>query len=387
MSFASTDLGLYIHWPFCLTKCPYCDFNSHIQKTIDHDLWANSLMTEMATMAAMLEPRPLRSIFIGGGTPSLMMPATVGQLITAAKTHFGFSDDIEITMEANPTSAEARKLADFADMGVNRLSVGVQALNDNDLAKLGREHSAGEALAVLEHAKKIFPRLSADFIYARPGQDAVAWENELAQILDLGLTHLSLYQLTLEPGTAFYSRHKRGLLHLPDEKTANHLYALTQKRTEAAMLACYEISNHAIAGEESQHNLIYWRGHDWIGIGPGATGRFWHNDARIETRTKRKPDTWLEAVASAGSGIEYKNQETSIEAAAEMLMMGLRLREGVNLELAEQRLGARHHWMNNAQIPALEANNLITINAEGTRLAATAKGMAVINSIIAALII
>lgn len=379
-------LGLYIHWPFCLAKCPYCDFNSHLRAQIDHGLWAERLVTEMETLCAMAESRDRRlaSIFIGGGTPSLMAPATMASLIDAARRLFGFSDGIEITMEANPTSAEAANLAAFAQAGVNRLSMGIQALDDADLIALGREHSGDEALAALGVARSIFARVSADFIYARPHQTEPAWQDELSRILELELGHLSLYQLTLEPGTAFYSRHRRGLLTVPDDDAARRLYDITQRRTGDAGLPGYEISNHSAPGQESRHNLVYWRAQDWIGIGPGAYGRYWRDDARIETRCRRDPDAWLDQVAKTGSGLEDSISEHAAATAAEAMMMGLRLKEGVDLAAIASRAGPVETWLDQGSMTVLARDGLI--KTDGNRLQLTDDGVPVINSVLARLL-
>src|SRR5262252_8891286 len=265
--------GLYVHWPFCLSKCPYCDFNSHVREAIDHERWRDALLLELDHYAADTPARRLTSIFFGGGTPSLMAPDTVAAVIERAARHWPFAPDIEITLEANPTSVEAGKFAGFRSAGVNRVSLGVQALNDADLKFLGRHHSAAEARAAIEIARRSFRRHSFDLIYARPGQSAAAWRAELAEAIALAGDHLSVYQLTIEPETVFGAAHRRGELQVPEEEDAAALYELTQELLGAAGLPAYEISNHARPGEESRHNLAYWRYRTYAGIGPGAHGR------------------------------------------------------------------------------------------------------------------
>lgn len=378
-------LGLYVHWPFCLAKCPYCDFNSHLRDHVDHPLWAERLVQEMETMAsqARREGEPLSSIFIGGGTPSLMAPATMANVIEAARRIFGFLPDIEITMEANPTSVEAAKLEAFATAGVSRLSMGIQSLDPAALTMLGREHSAEEALAALATARALFSRVSADFIYCRPGQTEADWQQELGRILDLGLDHLSLYQLTLEPGTAFFSRHQRGLMSMPDDETGRQFYDLTQQMTDAAGLPAYEISNHAAPGQESRHNLIYWRAHDWLGIGPGAFGRYWLDGQRVETRMRRNPDGWLNSVANEGHGIDATACDGSDDAVAEMLMMGLRLKEGVDLARLRS-IAPKGTLPSMAALDAAVSHGFIF--RKGDRIALSAKGFPLINTILAQLL-
>lgn len=378
--------GLYLHWPFCQSKCPYCDFNSHIAATVDHDRWAEMLCLEMETLArhAGKSGSKLDSIFIGGGTPSLMAPHVMEQVLNRAKQIFVAAPDLEITMEANPTSVEAAKLEAFAAAGVGRLSLGIQALDDHALAGLGREHSQTEARAALMTAQRIFPRVSADFIYARPGQNKAEWQAELAQILDLGLDHLSLYQLTLEAGTAFYSRHQRGLLSLPDDETSRQLYDLTTTMTAAAGLNGYEISNHARAGAECRHNLVYWRSGDWLGVGPGAYGRYWHEGKRIETRSRRDPDAWLDDVARGGHALDQENHDSIVDAAEEILMMGLRLDEGVDLSRLAALPGDEAPTINHDVLGRLKDEGLILIEDKVIRL--TPKGRPVINAILASIL-
>jgi len=325
--------GLYIHWPFCKSKCPYCDFNSHVRDAVDQARWRDALLAELDHYGAQTAGRTLTSIFFGGGTPSLMPPATAAALIERAGRHWRFAPDIEITLEANPTSVEAARFRDFRAAGVNRVSLGVQALNARDLAFLGRAHGVDEALAAIDLARRHFPRHSFDLIYARPGQTEAAWAAELDRALPLVGDHLSVYQLTIEPGTAFATAHARGDFALPDEDLAGALYELTQDRLAAAGLPAYEISNHAWpGGGESRHNLVYWRYGDYVGVGPGAHGRLTLPDGgKVATRQRRAPETWLAAVEADGHGTQEGVPLGSAERLEEMLMMGLRLAEGVPL--------------------------------------------------------
>jgi len=387
MGIAARPFGLYIHWPFCRAKCPYCDFNSHVQKEVDHEYWKANLLREMETLAEMTEckGRMLDSIFIGGGTPSLMKPSTVAALLDHAGKIFATSPDIEITMEANPTSVEAEKMAAFAGAGVSRISLGVQALDDTALKALGREHSASESLKALDEARKNFDRVSADFIYARPDQTLNSWQDELGRILNLGLDHLSLYQLTLEPGTAFWSQHQRGLFFPPEDELARNLYDLTQEKTEAAGLPAYEISNHARSGQESRHNLVYWQAGDWIGIGPGAYGRIWQNGLRLETRSRRDPSAWLDDVAAHGHALDQKSQELPADYGREALMMGLRLTRGVDLDAITVLAGPQETWINTNMMEQLVASGHLDLNGQRLRLKEDARPL--LNSVLTSLVI
>ncbi len=324
------QLALYIHWPFCLAKCPYCDFNSHVRERIDQGRFAAALRAELAWEARRLGRRRLASIFFGGGTPSLMDPATVAALIDDATRYFDPAPDIEITLEANPTSVEASTLGAFRNAGVNRASIGVQSLEPEALRLLGREHSADQAVAALAAARRIFPRLSFDLIYARPGQTLAAWRAELRRALDLAADHLSLYQLTIEPGTRFETLHRRGEIMLPDDETAATLYEATGEEAARFGLAPYEISNYAVPGAESRHNLVYWRYDDYAGIGPGAHGRVMVGGALLATRRHRAPEPWAERVERLGHGTTDEVHLAPAERAREMLLMGLRLDEGVS---------------------------------------------------------
>jgi putative oxygen-independent coproporphyrinogen III oxidase len=334
-------LALYIHWPFCLAKCPYCDFNSHVRDRIPQARFAAALRTELAWEADRLGRRRLGSIFFGGGTPSLMDPATAAALIADATTLFDPLPDLEITLEANPTSVEAGRLAAFRAAGVNRISLGVQSLEDEPLRQLGRQHSASEAIAALELARRIFPRLSFDLIYARPGQTLCAWRAELDRALALAADHLSLYQLTIEPGTAFEALHRRGALVLPGEEDAAALYEATAEAAGSHGLAQYEVSNYAAPGAESRHNLAYWRYGDYAGIGPGAHGRLLFGASLVATRRHRAPEPWAERVEAAGHGSTPEELIAPADRGREMLLMGLRLHEGVDAARFVRRTGLR----------------------------------------------
>lgn len=324
-------LAVYLHWPYCLAKCPYCDFNSHLAESIDQARWCRAYLAEIRHYADLLPGRRLATVYFGGGTPSLMQAETVAAVLEAIHAAWPPADDLEVTLEANPTSIEAGRFRAFRDAGVDRVSVGVQALDDAALAFLGRGHTAAEALAALELAGAVFPRWSFDLIYARPGQTAAAWMAELRQALALDPGHLSLYQLGIEPGTPFHARQRQGGLDLPDDETQAALFELTQARTAAAGLPAYEISNHARAGEQSRHNLIYWRGGAYVGIGPGAHGRLDLDGRRHATVAHRRPERWLAAVAENGHGIASRQETAPEEASRELLLMGLRLTEGVSL--------------------------------------------------------
>jgi oxygen-independent coproporphyrinogen-3 oxidase len=321
--------ALYIHWPFCLSKCPYCDFNSHVRDSIDQDRWRAALLADLDRAAADGEARAITSIFFGGGTPSLMDPRTVAAAIERTAARWTLAPDAEITLEANPTSVEAARLADYRAAGVNRVSLGIQALDDDALRFLGREHSADEALAALDAARRLFDRFSFDLIYGRPGQTETAWRAELARALTLAGDHLSLYQLTLEPRTAFYRRAKAGEALILDEDGTAALYEITQAMLDDAGLPAYEVSNHARPGAESRHNLTYWRYGDYIGVGPGAHGRVTTGGAKAATQRIRSPEAWLDAIEQGEDALADRTALTSGEQMTEALMMGLRLAEGV----------------------------------------------------------
>ena len=325
---AARPLALYVHWPFCVSKCPYCDFNSHVRESVDQQAWRDALLADLAHEAAALPGRTLGSIFFGGGTPSLMPPSTVAAILDAAQTHWTPAPYIEITLEANPSSVEAARFADLAAAGINRVSLGLQSLDDAALAFLGRAHSVAESLRALDTAQAHFGRVSVDLIYALPDQSLAAWQAELARALGFGTEHLSLYQLTIEPGTRFATEAAQGRLTIPDGDTAADLFEMTRAMTAAAGLPAYETSNHARLGAESRHNLTYWRYGDYAGVGPGAHGR---RDG-LATQRRRKPENWLSAVARNGHGLEVEEPLAPHDRASEALVMGLRLREGVDLD-------------------------------------------------------
>jgi len=378
-------LALYIHWPFCLAKCPYCDFNSHVRARIDQARFAAALRRELAWEAARLGRRTLGSIFFGGGTPSLMDPQTVADLIADARHLFESATDIEITLEANPTSVEAGRLAAFRQAGVNRVSLGVQSLDGEALRMLGRQHTADQAVAALEIARGMFPRLSFDLIYARPGQTEAAWRTEVRQALALASDHLSLYQLTIEPGTQFEALHRRGDIVLPDDDTAAALYDATAEEAGTFGLLPYEVSNYARPGCESRHNLQYWRYGDYAGIGPGAHGRITLGQALVATRRHRAPEPWAERVERDGHGSTDEMPVAPQERAREMLLMGLRLSEGIDAARFAARTGM-------ALAEAIDADTLARAIDAGYlehgngRLRATADGRKRLDSLLAALV-
>ncbi|MCB8875317.1 radical SAM family heme chaperone HemW [Acidisoma silvae] len=382
---SAEPLALYIHWPFCLAKCPYCDFNSHVREVLPQARFRAALIRELEWEAARLGRRPLRSIFFGGGTPSLMEPETVAAMIDAAGRLFAPEPDLEITLEANPTSIEAGRFAGYRAAGVNRISVGIQSLNEADLKRLGRQHSVPQAIAALEIGRKIFPRISFDLIYARPGQTEAAWRAELAQALDLAADHLSLYQLTIEPGTAYEGLHRRGEIVLPDAETAAGLYEATVDEAARFGLAPYEVSNYAKPGSESRHNLTYWRYGDYIGIGPGAHGRLSLADGLTATRRHRAPEIWADRVEAAGHGSGADVIVTQVEQAEEMLLMGLRLSEGISAARFQARTGmALNDAIDTEMLPALiEEGYLIH---DGDRLRATPEGRLRLDALLGALV-
>ena len=383
---AEDGLALYVHWPFCLAKCPYCDFNSHVRERIPQHRFAAALRAELAWEAARLGPRRLTSIFFGGGTPSLMAPESAARLIADARALFRPVDDLEVTLEANPTSVEAGRLREFAAAGVNRCSLGVQSLRDDQLAFLGRQHSAAEAVRALETARSIFPRLSFDLIYARPGQDLADWQAELHQALDLAADHLSLYQLTVEPGTAFEALHRRGALALPGEEDAAALYDATAAAAARHGLAQYEISNYARPGSESRHNLAYWRYGDYAGVGPGAHGRLTLPAGITATRRHRAPEAWAERVEQHGHGSTAEEQLSQVDTAREMLLMGLRLTEGVDLARLQRRTGLALAEATDSDVlqRSLEADYIVLTN---DRLTATAQGRLRLDALLPALLL
>lgn len=328
--------GIYVHWPFCLAKCPYCDFNSHVRHGgIDQAMFSSALVRELETMAERTRGRRVASIFFGGGTPSLMTPQTVERLLETVARLWPAASNVEITLEANPTSVEARHFDGYRQAGVNRVSIGIQALNDADLKALGRQHSAAEALDALAIAQRVFDRVSFDLIYARSGQAIADWRDELARGLDFATDHLSLYQLTIEPGTAFAELHARGRLQIPAENEAADFYELTQELCAARGLPAYEISNHARPGAQSRHNLIYWQYGEYVGVGPGAHGRIVENDGRHAISTLRDPEQWHAAVMQDGAGIAEDVTLTAAEQVDEALVMGLRIVQGLDLTRLE----------------------------------------------------
>ncbi len=380
------SLALYIHWPFCLAKCPYCDFNSHVRNRIDQARFTAALRAELAWEAARLGRRSLASIFFGGGTPSLMAPETVAALIADATTLFEPVTGLEITLEANPTSIEAGKLRAFRGAGVNRISIGIQSLDAEALRLLGRQHDAAEAVAALELARAVFPRASFDLIYARPGQTVRAWRAELDQALALCADHLSLYQLTIEPGTAYEALHRRGEIVLPDADLAAALYHETLDACAGHGLGAYEVSNFARPGGESRHNLAYWRYRDYAGIGPGAHGRVTIGGDIIATRRHRAPEPWAGRVEAMGHGSTAEERIAAPDRAREMLLMGLRLAEGIDEEVFAARTGV-------ALDDALELDVLAqAIEAEyltrgGGRLTATLEGRLRLDGLLHAMVL
>ncbi len=372
--------GIYLHWPFCAAKCPYCDFNSHVRHTApDQRRFAEGFTRELAAMRDATGPREVSSVFIGGGTPSLMEVETVATLLDAADRLYGLPSGIEITMEANPQSAEAARFGGYRSAGVNRLSLGVQSLNDSDLRFLGRLHDAAEAGAAIELARRIFPRLSFDLIYARPGQTLEGWNDELRAALDLAADHLSLYQLTIEDGTAFKRLHDAKKFRLPEDGLAADLYELTQEVTDAAGLPAYEISNHAVPGAESRHNLTYWRYGEYVGIGPGAHGRFRLGGSRRVTIAERHPERWLEQVERVGNGTVETETLSPSEQADEMLLMGLRLTEGLDLARYETIAGRE---LAPGRISLL-VNDRFLEPLGNSRIRATRAGMVVLDAVVA----
>ena len=377
----SEPLALYIHWPFCVSKCPYCDFNSHVRESVDQDAWRAALLQDMAHEATLLPGRRVGSIFFGGGTPSLMPPATVAAMIAAAQVHWGFTADVEVTLEANPSSVEAARFADLAAAGVNRVSLGLQALDNDALAFLGRAHDVAEGLYALDTAQRHFRRVSFDLIYARPGQSLKDWQAELARALSFGTEHLSLYQLTIEPGTRFATLAAQGALKPVDPDHGADLFELTREMTVAAGLPPYEISNHARPGYESRHNLTYWRYGDYAGIGPGAHGR----RRGLATVRHKKPENWLRAVSRNGHGLQVEDTLHPGERAREALMMGLRLGEGVDLARIARRCGVDQP----ALIDLRQAEVLVShglIRRDGRHLTVTPSGMPLLNRILAELV-
>jgi len=369
--------GLYVHWPFCQAKCPYCDFNSHVTANIDQKEWVKAYVSELKRHAQLVPNRVLNAIFFGGGTPSLMLPETVAAVIEAARDIWPFANDIEITLEANPGSVEAGRFGGYRDAGVNRISMGIQALNDEDLRRLGRIHSVAEARSAFDIARNCFDRVSFDLIYARQGQTLTGWQQELKQALSMAIDHLSLYQLTIEEGTAFGDRYARGKLrNLPSDDSAADMYHATQEICGEDGMPAYEVSNHARPGAESRHNLIYWRYGDYVGIGPGAHGRLTLNGARFATESTRAPGAWLKAV-SEESGDCVNSRLKPDEYSAEHLMMGMRLIEGIDAERYAQLAG---HPLPHNKVQDLLQMGMVT--QTGSILRATDQGRAVLNAVL-----
>jgi putative oxygen-independent coproporphyrinogen III oxidase len=372
--------GVYLHWPFCLSKCPYCDFNSHVRHAaIDEDRFARAFAREIETTAARVPGREVSSIFLGGGTPSLMQPRTVGAVLDAIARQWRVAGDVEVTLEANPTSVEASRFAGYRAAGVNRVSLGVQALEDSSLKELGRLHTAREALDAVAIARKSFERYSFDLIYARPDQAPAQWAGELELAIKEAAEHLSLYQLTIEEGTPFFGLHAAGKLKTPDEATARALYDVTQEVCARHGLPAYEISNHARPGAECRHNLVYWRGDEYAGIGPGAHGRLDINGLRHATATEKRPEAWLMRVEANGHGLVIDDVLSSAERADEFLLMGLRLAEGIDprryAALAGRALDPR-------RIALLREEGAIMVEADG-RLRVTQAGFPVLDAVVA----
>jgi oxygen-independent coproporphyrinogen-3 oxidase len=380
MTQQTNPLALYVHWPFCVSKCPYCDFNSHVRESVDQEAWRNAMLADLAHEAAQLPGRKLGSIFFGGGTPSLMPPETVAAVIDAAERHWGFEPRIEITLEANPSSVEAARFADLAAAGVNRASLGLQALDDDSLRFLGRAHGVAEGLAALETAQSVFDRVSFDLIYARPDQDLAAWEAELRRAIGFGTEHLSLYQLTIEPGTRFATLFEKGELAAFDPDAAADLFEATRDITSSAGLPAYEISNHARPGAESRHNLTYWRYGDYAGVGPGAHGR----RGGFATMRHKKPENWLNAVARNGHGTQIEDALSDHERAVEALVMGLRLPEGVDLARVDALAGGAAP-IDQRALGGLRDQGLVV--SENGRLRVTDAGMPVLEAILRELVV
>ena len=378
--------AVYVHWPFCRSKCPYCDFNSHVRERIDERAWTEALLAELDHYAALTPDRTVTSVFFGGGTPSLMAPATAEAVLARIADRWRLAPDAEITLEANPNSAEASRFAAFRAAGINRLSIGVQALDDAALRFLGRAHDAGEARRAIAAAAHTFDRFSFDLIYARPRQSVAAWQRELRDALTLAGDHLSVYQLTIESGTAFHAAHARGDLALPDEDTAAALYDATQEILGAAGLPAYEVSNHARPGAECRHNLVYWRYEDYVGVGPGAHGRLVRDGHKLATRQEKAPETWLAAIARQGHATAEERPIAPREAAEEALMMGLRLTEGIEAKRFRAETGvALDAILDRQRLPRLVEGGFVM--SDGAGLRATPHGRRVLNALLAQLLV
>ncbi|WP_156958784.1 radical SAM family heme chaperone HemW [Labrenzia sp. DG1229] len=377
---SDAGFGIYIHWPFCAAKCPYCDFNSHVRhQPVDQERFAAAFERELSYFADLTRNKSVQSIFLGGGTPSLMDPATVDRLLKAVSDRWSLDDGVEITLEANPTSVEANRFKGYRAAGVNRVSLGVQSLHDTDLKLLGRLHDAATARSAIEIARETFPRLSFDLIYARPGQTPSDWALELEQAISLAADHLSLYQLTIEEGTPFFALHKAGKLKTPDPELGAEFFELTREVTELAGLPAYEVSNHARPGAECRHNLVYWRYGDYVGVGPGAHGRLTVGANRLATATERHPETWLENVENLGQGLIENAGLNEEEQGDEFLLMGLRLTEGIDL-LRYQSFS--HRSVDPRRIKALLEHGMIEEIGEN-RVRATREGFFVLDAVVA----
>jgi putative oxygen-independent coproporphyrinogen III oxidase len=377
-------LAIYVHWPFCRSKCPYCDFNSHVRLDVNTARWTRGLLADLDHMAGLAPDRIIETVFFGGGTPSLMPPETVATVLDRIASRWLVANSVEITLEANPNSAEADRFRSFAAAGINRLSLGVQALDPAALRFLGRAHDRSEAIAAIEHAHQCFTRFSFDLIYARPDQTQAAWRCELDEALLLAGDHLSLYQLTIEPGTAFASHARRGVFAALDEETAAVLYETTQDRATAAGLPAYEISNHARPGGECRHNLAYWRYQDYLGIGPGAHSRLTRHNVKYALSQRRSPEDWLAAVEAVGTGLEEATPLRREAEFEELLMMGLRLCEGVARERIEQMTGQSLEAVFGQRLPPLIEHGFLTV--DGSRLAATSAGRQRLNAVLTTLL-
>jgi oxygen-independent coproporphyrinogen-3 oxidase len=377
MRSSDPGFGIYVHWPFCKAKCPYCDFNSHVRhEPVDALSFADALGRELAWFGARTQGRQVDSIFFGGGTPSLMPPEAVASVLDRIADLWTIADDAEVTLEANPTSVEAKNFAGYRAAGVNRVSVGVQALSDQDLKALGRQHSVDEALLAFRLAAKTFPRVSFDLIYARPGQSVAQWRDELARALSEQQGHMSLYQLTIEEGTRYADLHRAGKLIVPDEDVAAELYDVTQELTAEAGLHAYEVSNHAAPGHESRHNLIYWRYGDYAGVGPGAHSRINDGRHRLALATERHPETWRAHVMARSHGVIEETRIETTDQAAEYLLMGLRIAEGIDLARYEALSGRPPSHL-------AELTKMGLVSVHGDRLVATHAGRRVLNAVIA----
>ncbi|MBD8891518.1 radical SAM family heme chaperone HemW [Roseibium litorale] len=379
---ASIDggFGVYVHWPFCAAKCPYCDFNSHVRhQPVDQERFAAAFEAELAYFAAMTPGRTVNSVFLGGGTPSLMEPRIVGRILDAIAGHWAMDPDAEISLEANPSSVEAERFRGYRTAGVNRVSLGVQSLHDRDLKLLGRLHDVDQAIRAIETARNTFPRLSFDLIYARPGQTLEGWKEELERAIGLAADHLSLYQLTIEEGTPFFNLYQSGKLQMPDPDLGAEFYELTQKVTEDHGLPAYEVSNHARPGAECRHNLVYWRYGDYVGVGPGAHGRLTVGASKLATAIERHPETWLENVETHGHGMVENVGLTEEEQGDEYLLMGLRLVEGIDLARYEK---LAHRTIDPRRLAALLEHGMVE-ELPGKRLRATRDGFAVLDAVVA----